>query len=756
MQYSVIIPTFNRQKVIQALLGVLQDEWRGRSDVEVLVVDDGSSPPVLVPDGFRLIRQSNQGPAAARNAGAAQARGEYLLFLDDDCEPSPGWIDAFGNLARSGVLLAGQVQNACPDNPQACFNQHLTESLAKLTQGTENHFVTSNNICAPAKDFREIGGFSTQFPLAAGEDREFCERWLRSGRQIEAAPDAVIQHRHPQNLVGFARMHFRYGRGARVLRDMRPQPSTGLNPLLLAKEVGWPHLFLYLLSQLSVALGFYRNEAKSMLRYTAISLAGVISLLGWFWQCGAFRAGFGGADEAAHLVSGIMIRQYLLEGLPHGVDPMAFAQNYYDHYPKVAIGHWPPFFYVLQAFWYLIFGLSRFSVLALAAVIGGAFCGLTAWLCRTLVQSTWPVAVAAALCAVLLPQFLSSSVEFSSDPLTALLALLAAIFCQRWLRDLQPGWGLAFACCAAMAALTKGNSFPVFLLPGLVLFHPQRFERLLSIRFWLPLVILIALTAPWYMLFREIVQGEIVPGKTVSLPGRMFHSSRSNGMQLFFLAGPLLGSLSVLTLFLPRARRRLLDHPAIAALPFAFWFFLSFLSPHTETRLMLAAAPILVVSALLPFRQSSAKLTCAVLLAGLAIAHWYSPVYAKPRDQYLEAVAWAQANPVASTLLISNSNGEGAWISEYALQQPSPQNRHLRASKLLLSSNWMGDRVRLLVNHPAELAAKLEENSVDRIVLMLDSNRPALLYAEALTETLKSWKEETQFGSIQVLRRNSQ
>jgi len=70
------------------------------------------------------------------------------------------------------------------------------------------------------------------------------------------------------------------------------------------------------------------------------------------WVAGAFRSGFGAnPDEPAHYVTGLMVRDYVAQLLPGS--PIAFAQNYYLHYPAVAFGHWPPMFYVLQALWTL-------------------------------------------------------------------------------------------------------------------------------------------------------------------------------------------------------------------------------------------------------------------------------------------------------------------------------------------------------------------------------------------------------------------
>ncbi|MGB6075548.1 MAG: hypothetical protein WBG29_07920, partial [Candidatus Acidiferrales bacterium] len=71
------------------------------------------------------------------------------------------------------------------------------------------------------------------------------------------------------------------------------------------------------------------------------------------WYDHAFLGEFGGyPDEPAHYVTGLMFHDYFAS--LHYFSPLQFAENYYVHYPKVGIGHWPPVFYLLQAFWTLI------------------------------------------------------------------------------------------------------------------------------------------------------------------------------------------------------------------------------------------------------------------------------------------------------------------------------------------------------------------------------------------------------------------
>jgi glycosyltransferase involved in cell wall biosynthesis len=87
MQFSVIIPTYNRVKLLRATLDSVLAQVR--TDFEVIVVDDGSTDGTMeylnsLSNRLRALQQHNAGPGSARNAGAAIAQGKYLAFLDSD------------------------------------------------------------------------------------------------------------------------------------------------------------------------------------------------------------------------------------------------------------------------------------------------------------------------------------------------------------------------------------------------------------------------------------------------------------------------------------------------------------------------------------------------------------------------------------------------------------------------------------------------------------------------------------------------
>jgi GT2 family glycosyltransferase len=75
-------------------------------------------------------------------------------------------------------------------------------------------FLASNNLGMSTEHFRALGGFDVRYRWAAAEDRDFCDRWLRSGHAMIYDPGAVVRHMHCLDLRSFCRQHWHYGRGA--------------------------------------------------------------------------------------------------------------------------------------------------------------------------------------------------------------------------------------------------------------------------------------------------------------------------------------------------------------------------------------------------------------------------------------------------------------------------------------------------------------------------------------------------------------
>ncbi|MEB3281467.1 MAG: glycosyltransferase [Lyngbya sp.] len=288
--FSLVIPTYNRPDRLKNCLQSISNLDYPRDRFEVIIVDDGSSmplEPVVTPFHQKIeitfITQPNAGPASARNTGAAKARGKFIVFTDDDCQPTANWLNSletqFTQTPES--LLGGKTLNALPDNLYSTASQLLIDYLYEYYNADREQasFFASNNFALSTDSFHQVGRFDTTFPLAAGEDREFCDRWLYYGYQMVAVPDAQIYHAHKLTLKSFWRQHFNYGRGAFHFHQLRAKRGVGeikVEPLsfyfkllsypFVQPEHHQPRLILSLLffvSQVANVLGFFRERINS-------------------------------------------------------------------------------------------------------------------------------------------------------------------------------------------------------------------------------------------------------------------------------------------------------------------------------------------------------------------------------------------------------------------------------------------------------------------------------------------------------------
>jgi len=278
--FSIIIPTYNRPQEIGACLESLSRLDYPRDRFEVFVVDDGSTPslqPVVVcffdQLDVTLLTQTHTCPAAARNAGAKKARGEFLAFVDDDCMPSPDWLQKLANRFDKNPdhAIGGRTLKSPSEEIYSTTSHIILDVVYAYYNGSNDQapFFASCNLAMPADQFRSIGGFDPAFIIS--EDRDLCDRWLSHDFGMTYAPEALVYHNHPLTFYTFWRRYINYGRGAYRYHQARARRGTGrlrpdqnfyigliFNPLIPEQvQRGFWVRVLVVMSQIANTIGFF-------------------------------------------------------------------------------------------------------------------------------------------------------------------------------------------------------------------------------------------------------------------------------------------------------------------------------------------------------------------------------------------------------------------------------------------------------------------------------------------------------------------
>jgi cellulose synthase/poly-beta-1,6-N-acetylglucosamine synthase-like glycosyltransferase len=247
---SVIIPAHNAEGTIRQCLDALVGQSYPADSYEVIVVDDGSTDKTgtIVQDyAVKYIRQENQGPAAARNKGAEEARGEIILFTDADCVADADWIQEMLRPFEQPEVMA--VKGAYRTNQKsltARFAQLEFEERFELLKRADSIDMVDTYSAGFRKEiFLKLGGFDTSFPAANNEDTELSYRMSALGYRMVFNPEARVGHlNHPDSIGKYARLKF--WRGYWRLVVYKRFPDKMLKDTYTPQTLKLQILFLYL------------------------------------------------------------------------------------------------------------------------------------------------------------------------------------------------------------------------------------------------------------------------------------------------------------------------------------------------------------------------------------------------------------------------------------------------------------------------------------------------------------------------------
>ena len=205
MKVSVIIPTHNRPKKLHETVEKLRLQTFSKEDYEIIAVDDGSNPPVTFEKDFiilpslRIVRLEGEERSVARNKGAKQAKGELLIFIDDDISTKPDFIEKHWQAQHEcpNALVIGEIllPKKSQDTPFGRFRQRLEKDEIPRKRGlvAEKNFCAAGNASIKRENFLKLGGFDTT--ITSGEDQDFALRHTSLDGKIFFLPEASVIHR---------------------------------------------------------------------------------------------------------------------------------------------------------------------------------------------------------------------------------------------------------------------------------------------------------------------------------------------------------------------------------------------------------------------------------------------------------------------------------------------------------------------------------------------------------------------------------
>lgn len=225
MTISVIIPTYNRLHRLRQVVASLQRQTYPLDDVEIIIVSDGSTDGtddylhnLSVPLHIIPVTQQNSGPSVARNNGITHAKGDIVVFLDDDVVPTPRWLtehmqihERKPNTVVLGPMISplGFAMQPWVRWEQAMLMKQYTHMSEGVWRPTARQFYTGNTSLA-RRHLLHAGGFDET--LRRAEDVELAYRLAEHKVEFVFNSAAIGLHYAERSFESWVKIPYAYGR----------------------------------------------------------------------------------------------------------------------------------------------------------------------------------------------------------------------------------------------------------------------------------------------------------------------------------------------------------------------------------------------------------------------------------------------------------------------------------------------------------------------------------------------------------------
>ena len=279
---SVVLPTYDAPQLLAAVLRSLSTQAYPTTRAEIIVVDDGSpgdpeavlrqydGPLPLKP----VLLAAHEGRARARNAGIRAARGELIIFLDDDMTVDADFLSAHARFHQTwpGEVAIGDIRFGPRVTPSALTRYIETRGAQGFGDGDRlpfKCFVTGNS--SLQRDWLvKVGMFDERFDAYGGEDLELGYRLHGAGARFRVARAAGSLHHRARPLKQTSELMYTYGkRSLPLLVEKHPELASLLRLDFLRRPVWSPRRWMLSLALCSivyrpVATLAYRGESRTL------------------------------------------------------------------------------------------------------------------------------------------------------------------------------------------------------------------------------------------------------------------------------------------------------------------------------------------------------------------------------------------------------------------------------------------------------------------------------------------------------------
>ena len=469
--------------------------------------------------------------------------------------------------------------------------------------------------------------------------------------------------------------------------------------------------------------------APWLLLLFAVLIFGVLQIGG-----GAYSAEFDGhPDEAAHFMTGLLIRDYLHEWPPP--PPVVWAEQYYVHYPKVSFGHWPPLFHSMLALWWTLFSPSRFSAILLIGLLSLAVVAVFYRIARNLFPR--PVALAGVCLLMASPVFQQSASQVMAEQLTLFFGLLFIGACAHLIDENSHDKGIEAGIWGALCLLVKGTAVCLIPVPLIALLLNGRLRsRQVRSAAVTAVVIMLVVTAVWYSLQNQYFSSVVGwGGLRRKWPWRID--------LILSLAGPgflALGIAGMLTLL--RFRQPLVAVSAALGLSCAAASY--FVRAMNEPRHFYLALPAILLLAFAALHSAWEFRPALPLLAAVGLLFFPWTYYRQHPAGY---VKFTHQIALPSRILASGTPGwriEGSSIVLISLREHRPSSIVIRATKFFRPLEHTSSAV---------LEIALDQYNVQTVILAPPSDGPETAQQILLRDTMAAspaWRPCIESGSLRA------